>query len=509
MRWFDFAESNAKLERVRKGPGHHALVLEVDTENPVLENLRPEDLETYGWIALDVSNGRMLFENHRSILRASDVAQSLMLFFSEEHIRDAHRPVDDLIQGERVEGLKTREMATLKDFENDMSGVDPANMSRIMASIQNAQTKVQEAQRKSAAQLLEGRGIHIAETLAPFVGPERAVAALIDVSRDHKNPGLEELLNDFADCGVDDRAGLADNISSLVSQNSIGFVARRMADFNAIDKVMTNGKGSPFDAALGAVRSVVPVLALEEMKHSELSTEELESKIGMSIRRDKSLPTAQYRHALLGMAECMEAIGDALNKEPAKIVPAQDGVVLRIARKSAMADERTLGVRVSVQVDADADDEVQSVSAITVSATYGGAFAHEMGHLIEQGYNITDDERREVLETSGVRGRVFRAVRAAADDDKLTPKLADYYRSDTEIWARTFEAAILNRSLLSGDYKLQGVGGYSAGVPGDDFSPIGDNELTEKFLSEVNILLDQKMNLQHQKRQAASASVEP
>lgn len=510
MKWFDFADSAAKLERVRTGPGHHVLLLEMSAESPILEETTPDELEMYGWITREVVEGRISFENHRAILKAADVAQSLLVFWPEQVIREAHRPVNELIQGERIEGLKTRDMATMDDFEQDMVGVDGKDVARIKASILRAQSKVREMEKQVVAQPLGGRGLEIADKVHSIAGPGLAVASVIDAIRPHKTPALEEVMVEIADADSDRLPVLVEKLGSLVSEHIVDVVERHVDQYMASDQIMTNGQGSRYEAALGMLRHSTPVLALEQLRTSPKPTAELEADLGMSVRRDKSLPTAQYRHSLISMRVSLEAMADALNRDPRSVVPGQGGVVLRVSRKSAMADERKLGVRASVSVDASGDDDdLDSVSAVAVSATYGGAFVHETGHLVESAYNITVEERKDILESSGVRGRAFRAVRDALDKELIDDKMAEYLRSDTEIFARTFEAAILNRALQRDDRSLKDVGGFSAGFPGDEFSPVGDPELTEKFLTGLNELLDQKQALKHEKRQVVTASVEP
>lgn len=510
MKWFDFADSAAKLERVRTEPGHHVLLLEMNAENPILEKTTPDELEMFGWITRDAVDGRISFENHRAILKAADVAQSLVAFWPEQVIREAHRPVNELIQGERVEGLKTRDMATMSDFEQDMAGVDAEDVVRIKASILRAQSKVREMEKQVVTQPLGGRGLEIADKVHSIAGPGLAVASVIEANRSHKTPALEKVMLEIVDADSDLLPDLVEKLGSHVSERIVDVVERTVDKYMTSDRIMTNGQGSRYEAALGLLRHNTPVLALEPLRTSPKQTAELEADLGMSLRRDKSLPTAQYRHSLISMRVSLEAMADALNRDPRSIVPGQEAVVLRVSRKSAMADERKLGMRAFVGVDTSSDDDdLGCVSAVAVSATYGGAFVHETGHLIESAYNITVEERKEILESSGVRGRVFRAVRDAQDKELIDDKEAEYLRSDTEIFARTFEASILNRSLQKDDRSLKNVGGFAAGFPGDHFSPVGDLELTEKFLTGLNELLDKKQALKHDKRQVVTTSIEP
>lgn len=508
MKWFDLADNAAKLERLRTAPGHHVLRLEMSSESPVLEGTSPDELEMYGWITKDVEDGKISFENHRAILKAADVAQSLLAFWPEQIIRRSHTPIDQLVQGERVEGLKTRDMATMADFQQDMLGVEPDDLARITASILRAQSKVQEIEKRGVSQPLDGRGLEIATKINDVAGPELAVAAVLEATRSHKTPALTEALLAVADAETDNLGQLVAKVEALVPDRVTEMVRSHVDRFMATDQIMTNGKGDRFNAALGMFRLKVPLAALEEIRNSPKSTQELEEDLGMTVRRDKSLPTAQYRHSLISMRASLEAMAEALNRDPKSLVPGQRGVVLRVSRKSPMADENKGGVAISIGGE-DGDDDLGAVSAMGVSAVFGGTFVHETGHQVDRSFNLTVEERKDILEQSGVRGRVFRAVRDALDSEWIDEKGAAYLRSDEEIFARTFEAAIVNRALQNGDRALASIGGFSAGAPTDRHAPFGDYQLTEKFLTELNQVLDQKQALKHEKRRVATTVVEP
>lgn len=499
MNWFDLSELDAKLERVRKGPGLYVLQISLGADDPRLSDLTAERLETHGWLPEVGEAGDVKFINHRVILKAADVAQSLTVFFDEQQIRDAYKPLDTMSQGEVVEGLKTRDMASVADFEAEMVGVSPKDASRIISAIGSAADKFAKIQRAGVSHLFDGRGTELLAKLADEVGAATAAAALLSVTQSHRNITLEVALENVLNAPSPIPESIRDRVTALVPKPLVEHISSEIETWRSADGIMSDGKGTQLDAALGQLRGKVPILVLEPVKDSPLSTDELEAGLGMVVRRDKSLPTSVYRHTLTSLNEALDAVADAIQQDRSRIVPEQGSVVLRVARKFAMADERFLGVRRTAEVDTEGDD-VQSVSAIAVSAIYGGSFVHEIGHLVESGYGITDDERREILDAVGVRGRVFRAVRQDLESERIDDDFAAYLRSDSEIFARTFEAAIINRALQEGDETLSSVGGLTSGFRGDHYSPIGDNQLTEKFLSEVSKLIDRKLSLEHAKK---------
>lgn len=512
MKWFDLKDSGAKLERVRVSPGQHVLRFEMNADSPVLEETSADELEMFGWLAQTVEGGRIVFDNHRSVLKAADVAQSLQAFFPEHVIRGAYKPIEQMSQGEAVEGLKTRDMATLADFEEDMAGVDANDMTRIMASIRRAQIKVQATNDAVSAQPLEGRGADVISKLAELESPEFAVAAVLVATGKHSRPALDRALVELlqSDNGSEVAEAL-EVVRGFVPERTLNAVQSHVAKSAEIDRIMTDGKASRLHMAMDMMRGSVPIRALELGLDATGEVDELEASVGMKVRRDKSLPTNQYRHTLVATRKSMLAMAEGLNKDASSLIPDQKSVLLRVSRQSSAAADNVVGRQTTVAVHdgLDGEEEAGNATAISVSSTKGGSFVHEFGHLVAEAYSITAEECKDLLENSGVRGRVFRAVRLAVEKEWMSDEHATYLRSDDEIFARTFEAAFVNRAIADGDHSLKTLGGFSAAYPGDQYSPFGDNQLTEKFLADLNTLLENKQALSHGKRQAVASSVEP
>lgn len=512
MKWFDLKDSDAKLQRVRVSPGQHVLRLEMNADNPALEDTTTDELEMFGWLAQSVEDGRIVFDNHRSVLKAADVAQSLHAFYPEHVIRAAYKPLDQMRQDELVEGLKTREMATMADFEEDMAGVDLGDMSRILASIKHAQAKVQATNDAVSSQPLEGRGSEIIAKLAEIETPEFAVAAILVATGKQSRPALDRALLEFlnSDASSDVTASL-DVVRGFIPDHVHSTVRSHVERSSEIDRIMTEGKASRLHMAMDILRGGVPIRSLEAGLDAAGEVDDLEASIGMKVRRDKSLPTNQYRHTLVATRMSMLAIAEGLNKDASTIIPDQKSVLLRVSRQSSAAADNVVGRQTTVAVHdgIDGEEEAGNATAISVSSTKGGSFVHEFGHLVAEANSITVEEMKDLLENSGVRGRVFRAVRMAVEKEWMSDEHAAYLRSDDEIFARTFEAAFVNRALSDGDHSLKSLGGFSAAYPGDQFSPFGDSQLTEKFLADLNALLENKQALSHGKRQVLASAVEP
>jgi hypothetical protein len=323
---------------------------------------------------------------------------------------------------------------------------------------------------------------------------------------------LAKALVDFVNLGADvDLAPAVDTIQGYVSDRVIKNISDNIDNMVKIDAIMTEGKATRKQIAIDRLRGAIPVRAMEKGLDVSDTLADLEESIGMNVRRDKSLPTGQYRHTLISTRFSMLAISDALNKDIKSIVPKQSSVLLRVSRKSTSIRNDEQGRQTTVNIDPSMsnDEDVGSATAIAISSTFGGAFIHEFGHLVAETNSFTAEETKNLLENSGVRGRVFRAVKAGIDLGLIDEKAATYLRSDEEIFARSFEAVFVNRAIDAGDFSLKTLGGFSAAYPGDPFSPFGDSQLTERFLTNLNTLLDTKQALSFEAKSVTNSTIEP
>jgi hypothetical protein len=502
MKWFDLKSVGGRLDRVEETQGHFILALSIDAER--LERSDPETVERLGWISRGRDNDRMTFHNLRPVHRATDVAQALQAFYPEETIRDVYTDKENLTQGEKIEGLRTRASAKISDFEQEMQGVDPEDLQRIRGSILRAQEAVQKMSAESGKQPLDGRGFEFVSKMNEVGEAELGVAAVLTVGRGHVNPAIERLIVELADNDAKD-ASKIERLRDLIPSNVVRKVGIA-CDIREQKMKETSTEPVPrFRAMIDPLRSEVSVSVLEPFRRPKENATHLEGRLGMKVRRDKSLSTAQYIHTIAAVSKAMGAISEALNRDTQSVVPNQKDVVLRISRKSVSTNAGVMGSQVSLGND---EDEGGKALAIRISANSGSAFVHEFGHLIDQAYGVSPEERRDLLEKTGVRGRIVRQVTHDVEEGVIEPEYAEYLSSDAEIWARTFEAAIANRSVQDGDLTLDRIGGFVAAFPSDHYAPIGDNQVTEKFLRSLNELIEEKLTASFEKR-PVSAVVEP
>jgi hypothetical protein len=503
MKWFDLKSVGGRLDRLEEAQGHFLLALSIDADR--LERTDPETVERLGWIGRGREGEKMLFHNLRPVHRATDVAQALAAFYPEDTIRDVYTESSNLTQGEQVQGLRTRAGAKLSDFEQEMQGVASEDLQRIRATILRAQAAVQEKEAQGNKQPLGGRGFEFVSKMNDAGEAELGIAAVLMAGRGHVNPSMERLIEEIADEDAKDISKI-ERLRDLIPAHYVSAISahcdRREKDMASISTAPV----SRFQSLLRPLRDAVPIRMLEPLLEPKEKTEQIERKLGLQVRRDKSLPTAQYTHTIAAVHRAMSAISEALNRDMAHIVPAQQDVVLRISRKSVSSNASVAGAAMSLGSE---EDEGGKVLALSISANSGSAFVHEFGHLIDNAYGVTPEERRELLESTGVRGRIVRAIDRRVDEGLMEPDFAEYAASDVEIWARTFEAAMVNRATRNGDLALEKLGGFVTAFPADDYAPVGDHDVTEKFLRLMNDLIEAKLQARFEKRAEPASTLEP
>lgn len=486
MKWFDLKAENSKLERVEAGPGRFALQLTIDNDRLASLGADPEEIERQGWIG-DPSEdaiGQTQFLNHRSVLSARDVAGTLTAFFPKNVVEANYVDMDRLSQGEVVDGLKDRATAKPDDFLGEMDGVAQSDLNRIRASIVKAQQFTKDLEQKRLKQPLDGQGFAFLQFMASKNEPELGAAAILEAVRS-KMPKLEAAIVGFDGSDRD----VVEDVRALVHDARVESVREFILESTRQAEIMSGQTPEKGELAALYLRHQVPVLALEPA--STTPADDSLKAINMQVRSDKSLSDMEYSNALAATRKSLVALGQILNRDPDDLFPNQAGSVLRIARVSTSTDKMVMGQAAGM---GKAEDDIGSVESVAVSASRGSSIIHEVGHTLHNAYGVTDVEMRALLEETGVRGRVIRAVREDLEKGLLSPDQAEYLMSDKEIWARSVEATAVNRALASGDKALTSIGGFTAAHPADTYAPTGDNNLTETFARKLTTLLDEKLS---------------
>lgn len=487
MKWFNFSSQGAKLERIEAGSGQYSLKLTLPAGVHSSVEATNDLIERHGWVEHEVStpSETISYINHSLVHSARDVASTLRPFFSDHQIRSAFSDIDALAQGEEVLGLLDRANATVDDFENEMHDVSSENIARIRASILRSQTEVARLSAINSSQPMNGRGLEFVLRMGKLDSAELGVSAVLEAVRDTQ-PALNELISNFDPSDTD----LNTKVGALVHRDRVDAVYNYVISRARQHEIITGFQPDRTFSALRYIRQRAPILSMEPLNVGEI--QESLRTIGMTIRSDKSLSRNQYAHALESTRRAFMAVGRLLNSSPHDFLPNQTNVILRISRKSTTSDADVMGQHARI---GDADGANGVVQNVAISAEQGGSIIHEIGHAIHDAYGITDDEIRQVISNSGVRERVVQAVQYDLQNGTLDPDDAEYYLLDKEIWARSFEATLVNRSVASGDIHLFSIGGLTAAHPSDIYSPTGNKVLTENFAHEISTLINQKRSV--------------
>ena len=196
--------------------------------------------------------------------------------------------------------------------------------------------------------------------------------------------------------------------------------------------------------------------------------------------------------------KALYVVANELELPRERLVPQQATIPVRFSYDSVLANLSALGFmqRVETEQSAVADGEdFRDALTINLSVAIGQSFTHELGHLIDYGNGLTDEERHAILLRSGILAAVATAV------DKVFPdggQIAEYYLDEKEIFARALDAHVVNVALSRGDMELASVGGLHTTQGFDVAAPFGDLAMTSAFINEVKDTLAHKREARHE-----------
>jgi hypothetical protein len=221
-------------------------------------------------------------------------------------------------------------------------------------------------------------------------------------------------------------------------------------------------------------------------------------KLPFLIVRDSSVPSALLAQNLAAVDRALDVIANELELPRDQLVPKQSTIPVRFSYDSVLANGTALGFmqRAMTEQSAVADGEdFRDALTINLSVAMGQTFTHELGHLIDHGNGLTDEERHAILVRSGVLAAASTAV------DKVFPdggQMAEYYLDEKEIFARAMDAHVVNVALSQGDKELASVGGLHTTQGFDTAAPFGDLAMTSAFISEVKDALAHRREARHE-----------
>lgn len=486
-RWFDLSKHDAKLDRIFDGVTN-SYILSLNIPPELVTEVGLTRLERHGWVVADIGDQARL-QNHRNISSANEILESLTCFYDKETIRESYVLSENLKQGERVEGLKSRDSMSLKDIEQEMAGVDAKDLNRITAAISNARKSEEQRVAKNSKRLLDGQGLKIIDKLLDQeISPISIAAVFRQFGKQGSRPVDKIIQNSLMN---------GDGVFSLpieiVDSNITNDVRENIEHIMASYEGKTASVPSAKALVLGELRGRIPLSALEPEIPITTSIEELEDQIGFTIRRDKTLSTALYKETLTRLNKCTATISSKLGVDPRNIIPGQSDVVIRISNNSVGVGNSLANAMSQKSNTTSEDGEEIAIQLLNISAVFGGAFIHELGHLVDRAYGLSERERADLLNDSGVTAAIEPELTYLAksnDADRMS-----YLSSDVEVFARTFEAIFTTDAISIGDEELSTLGGLCAGAPTDEASIVGNSTVVNNFLDNLKSLLDQKKSL--------------
>lgn len=534
-KWFDLSEFDGKLERKDgEGFGHYRLELEVSAERllPFIDEGSDaslgRDLLDMGWAAEPVGKTRFRLTNHAPLNRKSEIVAALRPFFSEAEIDASHVSVHEMRQGEIVEGLQARQMITEAELKQDISGVEPEDFDRIAASVRKAQELLYQRMQKQTNVVFDGNGRELFDKMSDAIVSQKgwgeaeasfaAQQQLVEAIRTPNSVHAVKL-TDYAKA----LAGGRDTEIQLGESYALGKIASSSDDWDDLREAIV---GNPafqaiverFDPEIhGDLVSVKDVMRDAEssftpeiMERVELSVDgdeafaELKERLPFLVVRDSSVPTRMLIHNMASVDKAMDVIAAELELPRHAIIPKQETIPVRFSYDAVSVSDQALAYVQGIETEGGQPVDAEERQALTMnlSVTKGRSFTHEFGHLIEMGNGFSPEERHAILSKSGVLADVQTAV------DRLYPHggaRAEYLLDEQEIFARTFDAHIVNITRASGDETLQAVGGLHTTSGFDVAAPYGDIEMTSGFMGELKEALAARRDARHEAQHKVSA----
>lgn len=539
-KWFDLSEFDAKLERRSTGGlSHFKLVLEVPASR--LEPLIPEDpsrsimtdLADMGWDTKAAGADRYQLTNFAPMNRKSEIVTALRPFFSADEIEGSHVSVHSLSQGEVVEGLQARQLITATELKQDIEGVAERDFARITDSVKKAQELQAERLKRQTNVIFAGNGRevynHLTDTIMERFGWEEdeaavwtqrnmAIAArpnqtfgmwmtslghaLAEKDEVAKGTWTDQVISKMMhlDGDVEDLHESMVNSTTVLTTRSI--YASNPKGENPVTSVRDAVLWRQYDLgpeALDAIQSDIPVN--EAFSYYK-------DRIPFMVVRDSSVPSRLLAQSMVAVDRALDVVSAELELPRDKLMPRQTTVPVRFSYDAVNAGGDHLGnARQIKSDDAEADsvkEDDRAALTMNISVMKGRSFVHELGHLIDFGNGITDEERHAILSKSGVLAEAKAAI------DRQFPQggaYAEYLLDEREIFARSFDAHMTNVVRSGGDTNLKALGGMHTTQGFDHAAPYGDLERSTAFISELKDTLALRREVRHEASRKAEAEI--
>ena len=418
-----------------------------------------------------------------------------------------------------------RQMITEAELSKDISGVEPEDFDRIAASVRKAQELVGQRQLKQTSVVFDGEGRTLFDAMTDAVMSEKGwgEAEAAFVVRQQMVEAIEQpnsvhgvKLTDYA------RALVTDDSAREVEHGrdyALGRIASSQDDWDDLREAvisnpelqaMASSIDSEVHGDLISVRDVIrnveghftpDVMDRVDVEGSgEEAFARLKEKLPFLVIRDSSVPTRMLVQNMAAVDKAMDAISAELELPRNSIIPKQDTVPVRFSYDAVSVADQALGYvqngGSSEEIAADSED--RTALTMNLSVTKGRSFTHEFGHLVDLGNGLTEEERHAILSKSGV------LVDAQSAVDRLYPEggpMAEYLLDEREIFARTFDAHIVNVAKDSGDVALSGVSGLHTTSGFDVAAPYGDLDKSSAFMGELKDTLAARREARHEAQQ--------
>ena len=482
VKWFDLSERGGKLERPQDEAGVYHLRLTL--ERPVAAAAL-EPAAAQGWVGSEAEPGR-LFTNYRRFEKLSEIVTALGPFFPEEAVAASKVDVRKLRRDEVVEGFDdqafgagTGMLPGLDRVGADLASMPAAMRDRILARVAAAQQLSGVGPGADGSALLRQDGVRLWRDLSVRFGVRDATVALASTvllaqERGESFEAAHRAL--FAAAETGSGLPMVEGRARQRAEAMANRFARAYEAFGGLDPSWTE------ERFFREVMIEVPGLyRMWDGARFDFARElDAPEAFGNRFLADPSIPGSWRHDAYYRVSASLRGAASMLGVEPRELF---NGQVQLFHLGKGTGDTGLAYHRTSTFV---VGGEQVGVAAIKFSPFHSGAVVHEVGHGVDVSHRAAlASNAMEHLATmdrligvTGVGEHVSAMVERAT---WLSAECRAYLLTPEEIVARSFEAALADRSIAAGDPDFEVVGGAAMLNGSVNFGPTP--ELGWRFVS--------------------------
>lgn len=495
-KWLNLSSVGAKLERLQDDRRVPYLLLTVADPFQV-DDAKRGKLSEIGWVE-GVGDDAARFANYGEFSRLSEVIASLEPLWKAETLREMVAAPYDLTQGEQV--LTGAVKSSLDDENREQFPSNDSVAANLMLLPPEARERI--LARVNAVQQLVGVGVGagamrpfdydahgVWQKLATHFGYREATRAIVGTLRLAKNASEKfQTLHDAVMTAAESGSGLPDGklfgafTATVIDRQAALAAALGDLDPSWDEEFFFRGAFENVDGAFYRIFDGASI---------GFDARSAPEEFGHKFKAAPTIPRSWLPDAFHRVSKTISTISEALSVNETALFGGSSQLF-------HMTEAAVGGGAIASHVQRQyrfQDGDRQAARLVQFSPLAGGALVHEIGHGVDASHradraNASEIER--IIREAGIDKFVIEQFSRV--NDVVAESYQRYAISNDEIFARSFDAAMVTYALSKGDHGLQSIGG-ALGTFGrvHDFGPTP--AMAAKFLNGVREMVEAKRDL--------------